>query len=613
VLTRLPVVADEDGGQQWLTRMTAGTPPPATERKVGVPYSQRIRTERQIAIGRAVLAAFSLAAVWLDPAEREHFDAAFYSLTAAYVVYAVLMALLVSRTRRLGRLQVVSHAIDIGAFSAFIYFTDGPTSLFFVFFVFVVVTATLRWQWRGVIWTTVVTVVLFLGLGIASAFAGGENTFELNDAVVGVVYLGVVAWLLAFLGLHEARLRQEVGRLATWSRATNPDETEEAGLGRMLAQAASIMGVPRAVLAWEDEEEPWLRLAFWDGHTTLSRAAPEEFSVLVRPDLEGTVFLCPDVRAEPEPPITYREGDEFRRSRGTPVDRAFADRYNMGPVISVPVDVPGAWARLFLLDKPNMSADDLTLASIVAAGVGLVMEESHLQARLRESAAYEERVHLARDLHDGVLQSLTGTALQLETARRLLGRDVPAAEELIQSVQQSLVAEQRDLRLFVNQLRPREAPEWATALDLRTRLLELRENIARQWGLEVEIVLEEVDTPGIAADGLTADVYFIIREGLVNSARHAHATRAWATVRSKTESLEIELEDDGSGFPFLGRHDMASLKTLGVGPIALLQRVTGRGGTLVVDSGVAGSRIEISLPLETRPLPPDVDRPRDMP
>ncbi len=123
-----------------------------------------------------MVAVFSLAAVWLDPAERGHFSVAFYLLTAAYVVYALVMLLLVPRAARyVGRLQVVSQAIDIAALSAFIYFTDGPTSLFFVFFVFVVVTATLRWQWRGVLWTTLCAVVIFLGLGTASVLTGGED------------------------------------------------------------------------------------------------------------------------------------------------------------------------------------------------------------------------------------------------------------------------------------------------------------------------------------------------------------------------------------------------------------------------------------------------------
>jgi signal transduction histidine kinase len=237
---------------------------------------------------------------------------------------------------------------------------------------------------------------------------------------------------------------------------------------------------------------------------------------------------------------------------------------------------------------------------VVAAGVGLLVEESRLQASVRESAAYEERVHLAGDLHDGVLQALTGTAIQLETAHRLLDRDIPAAKEIIKSVQRSLATEQRNLRLFVDQLKPRGTPEGAAAVDLNTQLLELRDTIARQWGLEVDVALDDMGASAIALDGLTADVYLIVREGLVNSARHARAKRAWATIRSKDESLEIVLEDDGGGFPFLGRHDMASLEALGAGPAALLRRVAGHGGTLVVDSRVTGSRVEISLPLGTQ-------------
>jgi signal transduction histidine kinase len=576
-----------------------------------VPYSHRTRTERQIAIGRALLAAFSLAAVWFDPVERIHHATAAYAVMGGYVVYAGATALLVRRAApHLNRLQIVTHAIDIAVFSGFIFLTDGPTSLFFVFFVFLLITATLRWQWRGALWTGVITLIAFLGLGIASALVQNYPEFELTGLIMGIVYLGVVGWLLAFLGLNEERLRREVGQLALWSQDVTPGEAEGAHLNRMLAHAADTMGVQRVVFAWEDGEEPWLQIALReDGGTTVSKAGPDEFSPLVPTDLTGVVFMCPDARGGPEALTVYGGDHDLRRHKGAPIQQAFADRFQMGAVISAPVTVVDGRARLFFLDKPRMTSDDLTIACVVAAEVGLLVGESRLQARLRESAAYEERVRLARDLHDGVLQSLAGIALQLETARRLLERDVPAAEEVIVSVQRELTAEQRDLRLFVDQLKPRGTLQEAATLDLRARLLELGESISRQWGLEV--VFDDLGTPDIVPDGLAADVYLIVREGLINTGRHAHATWARATVRSKTDSLEIELEDNGTGFSFRGRHDAASLSTLGAGPIALLQRVAARGGTLVVDSGVAGSRIEISLPLGTRhAVSPEAQGPR---
>jgi signal transduction histidine kinase len=247
-----------------------------------------------------------------------------------------------------------------------------------------------------------------------------------------------------------------------------------------------------------------------------------------------------------------------------------------------------------------LTSDDLTRAGIIATAVGFLMAESRLKDQLRESAAFEERVSLARDLHDGVLQSLTGTALQLETARRLLEGDVPAARAVIETIQRSLAVEQRDLRLFVDQLKPRHEVLEQAAPDLHARLFELRESISDNWHLDVEMAFEDLGALPSGSDGLAQDVYFIVREGLVNSARHAGATRARAGVRSKSDRFEIQLEDDGHGFPFRGRHDLASLGNLRVGPVALMQRVEARGGALAIDSSLVGSRIEITLPFDAR-------------
>ena len=545
-----------------------------------------------------LLAGFALTAVWLDPAERSHYPDSAYVLLAIYVVYALGVVLLESQRRlRLPRLRIATHAIDIAVFAALIYLTEGPTSLFFVLFVFTLITATLRWQWRGAVWTTVVTLFAFSVLGMLSAYVHHDPEFEVAEFVIGIVYLAVVGWLLSYLGLHEARLRNEMDQLAVWSRDARSDLPLTDPRSRMLVHAADAMGAPRVILTWEDRDEPWLNIALGEGrNTTYYRAAPDEFSPLVVSDLEGSAFICRDVRGGSVVVTTYDSDGELRRHRGTPVNQAFADRFKMGPILSAPVRLEESVARLFFLDKPHLTSDDLKLANVIAAGLGLLMVESRLNDQLRESAAFEERASLARDLHDGVLQALTASALQLETARRLLENDVPAARGVIESIQRSLTAEQRDLRLFVDQLKPRhEVPE-GDLPDLHTRLLELRESISDRWKLDVQIVFEDVRALPSGSDGLDRDVYFIVREGLVNSARHAHATCARAGVRSAGDRFEIRLEDDGRGFPFRGRHDAASLGSLRAGPVALMQRVEARGGTLVIESSLAGSCIEIVLP-----------------
>jgi len=578
-----------------------------------MPYSQRSRTEGRIAVARVILAGFSLLAVWLDPGDVGHHGDA-HGLVVGYAVYSVVVALLVPRASRyLSRLQIVVHAIDIAVFSAFIYLTQDTTSLFYVYFVFALITGTLRWQWRGTLATAAATLVAFLGFGILSVQQHHDPDFALGRLIIGILYLAVVAWLLAFLGMHEARVRQEVGKLAAWSRDTGRDDDLGAPHTWWLAHAADTMGVPRAVFAWEDEEEPWLQIALWeDGHVTRSRAAPAEFSPLVAADLEGAVFECADARGGPAA-LTLQGSDEhLHRRRGPPIHEAFAERFAMGTVISAPVNAEEGPARLFFLDKRRISTDDLELANIVAGGVTLMTVDSYLRARLSESAAFEERVRLARDLHDGVLQSLAGTALQLETARRLLAADPPAAREIIESVQDSLTQEQRDLRHFVDGIRTRHAAESAVTPDLRERLREVRDSVSGQWGLAVDVLLENDFEPcvlatGITADDLTLDVAFIVHEGLVNSARHAQATRAWARVRCTDERVEVVVGDDGLGFAFQGRLDTAALRDLGTGPRTLMQRVESLGGTLTVESGAGGSRIEVTLPLAAGAAgPPEV-------
>jgi hypothetical protein len=119
-------------------------------RLVRANYAPRIRAERLIASGRVVLAAFSLLAVWLDPSTPAQHAQTTYFLLLAYVGYALLVALVVWLTHvPLVRLGFVTHVVDLLVFSVLTYLTQGPTSPFFTYFMFSIVSATLRWQWRG--------------------------------------------------------------------------------------------------------------------------------------------------------------------------------------------------------------------------------------------------------------------------------------------------------------------------------------------------------------------------------------------------------------------------------------------------------------------------------
>src|SRR5690349_13715300 len=127
-------------------------------------YTPESRAERLIAGGRIALAASALIAVWLDPTEPAKYAAIAYSLLVAYVFYSLLVALLVVRAPAPSNwLRLATHGFDLAFFSLFTYFTSGPAgSPFIAYFVFSMVAATLRWQWRGTLWTAVAALVAFL-------------------------------------------------------------------------------------------------------------------------------------------------------------------------------------------------------------------------------------------------------------------------------------------------------------------------------------------------------------------------------------------------------------------------------------------------------------------
>ncbi len=560
-------------------------------------YSPQGRAERLLAAGRVVLATFSLLAIWLDPSEPARYAQIAHILLAGYVAYALLLALLAWHSDiLLVHLRILTHAVDLTIFSFLMYFTEAPNSPFFVYFVFSLVSATLRWQWRGMLWTAVVALAVFIGMGVYAAEVLHDPAFELNRFIIRSVYLAVVAALLAYLGAYEQRLSSELSKLAAWPHAV-PKEAHEL-VREILEHAADILGAPRMLMAWEEPEEPKLHLSLWSYGTFLWEREPlTRCEPLVAAPLADTSFLCPDASA-PTPTVLRLSSTGLQRWQGAPLHPTLQARFAIGAVLSLRLRGDTLAGRLFLLDKLGMTADDLSLGAIVAREVVARMEQFHFLQRLQQAAAAEERIRLARDLHDGLLQPLAGAALQTEIVRRLLDQDPQAARERLLDLQRQLVAEQRDLRFLIQKLKPAPLSLSETDFNLAARLHELGVQIERQWGLCVALHLEPLVAEIPAA--LVHDLYLIVHEALINAARHAHATTVHITLSGEDKQVHLTVADNGRGFPFGGRFDLATLTALDIGPVVLKERIASLGGSLILVSTGAGAYLQITLPL-TRP------------
>jgi NarL family two-component system sensor histidine kinase LiaS len=250
---------------------------------------------------------------------------------------------------------------------------------------------------------------------------------------------------------------------------------------------------------------------------------------------------------------------------------------------------------MFCLDKQRMRLDELVLGEVVAGLVSSRLEGLYWQDRLREAAALDERVRLARDLHDSLLQSQAGAALQLVAARRLLERDPETGKQRLADVQQQLERDELEMRSFVTRLRPARGPVASpAAMSLSQRLQELRERIERQWDIHVKLHLD--DTKGLSADILEG-AYRLAQESIVNAARHADASVIDVRLLMRNDRMELRIADDGRGFEFQGTYDLHALNEMDNGPLTLKERVAELGGDLRLTSADTGTELVITLPL----------------
>jgi signal transduction histidine kinase len=511
--------------------------------------TSHIHAERTIAAARVALAMASLLAVGMDPPEPARFAPLTYTLYWLYLGYAVALAGFTwTRPRLAAPVALTTHTIDIVAFSAFQYLTLGPSSPFFVYFIFSLFSGAIRWGWRGTFLTGAVVVAAFLTMAVSMGRTLGGTEFELNRFIIRVMYLCVAASLLVYLGRHEERLRVEIERLARWPAVVGADPGEAGGA--LIEHAAGILRASRVAVLWEARDEPWVNVVTWSAEAgaQASRHAPQ--------DRGDPLAALSDSHARTAP---------------------FQAGQISGRVTFIPLGTP--------------TEETTPLAEVVAREIGASLDQIHLAQRLREVAASEERIRVARDLHDGVLQSLTGIRLELRALAGSLQDDEDRARERLVALERALSIEQRELRTFIADLRPRAAAHHDGSL--ADRLHALGERIVLEWKTPVtmSVTPEHLQLPSPVGQA----VPLMVHEAVVNALKHAHPSHVTVDVATMDGSLRIVVRDDGSGFPFKGHYDHAALAGIAGRPRSLFDRVTALGGQMTIDSAATGSTVEMAL------------------
>jgi signal transduction histidine kinase len=251
------------------------------------------------------------------------------------------------------------------------------------------------------------------------------------------------------------------------------------------------------------------------------------------------------------------------------------------------VELTGVAARLSLVFASLALGDTIRGRRALRAEA---RARAQREAREREAdhkrRVADERVRIARELHDTLAHSLVAINVRASVAVDLQGSQDPSAA--LKDIKQASATALRELRATLSLLREEDdhAPT-APAFDLQALPGLVRQ--ARSAGLSAEV---DVDVDGAAVPSAIGGAAFrIVQEALTNVLRHADASSARVTVRATDDSLDVEITDDGHA-------DNASAPT-GLGLRGMLERATALGGRL--DAGPrkdGGWRVHAVLPLD---------------
>jgi PAS domain S-box-containing protein len=211
-----------------------------------------------------------------------------------------------------------------------------------------------------------------------------------------------------------------------------------------------------------------------------------------------------------------------------------------------------------------------------------ITERLRTEEALREIRRAERR-RIARDLHDIVLQDLSGALQSLRLIHlqfRKAGAEVDLTEEL-----EALGRASSGLRSAVYNLRHEKERPFVESVE---SLVELNRQATPER--EVRLAVEEGFPGGVLSRGESVELLRVLQEALTNARRHSGARNVEVRLGTQGGEILMEVSDDGRGF------DLASVRA-GVGLSAMRERIEGLGGTFAVYGRLGeGTRVAVIIP-----------------
>jgi signal transduction histidine kinase len=315
----------------------------------------------------------------------------------------------------------------------------------------------------------------------------------------------------------------------------------------------------------------------WTGaHCVFGRDVDHRLHDLVALELTDATFLANDTRWGA---VSLVSGT--KRLAQAVLDESFAREFAILDCCSAPFATNSVVGRVFILAPGPFTPGLLHLCDVVAARIGSELEQFALRASFSMAAVVRERVRLARDLHDGVLQDLAAARLMIKS---LAGASPEKLKSDVDEIAGILVQQQQRIRSFVWTANPKPPPDWDFAAEFQTLVAILQQ----QWRCEIVAVLRP--TNQVLAGNLGFQVLLIFGEAIANAVQHGRSRRIVVEIERKDQVLHMLIRDDGRGLSNRPGNETPA-------PFSLRQRIGDLDGKLSLISSTECLELKIELPI----------------
>ena len=526
--------------------------------------------DRLIAIGRLVTSLFAVVAVYLDPTQPARYLEVSATVLGFYVLFAVAIVFFPTQRPLDSEVHLISHGVDVIVLGGLSFLTNELTSPFFAFLPFILLATTMRWGMGGAIFGAIVLEVVLILVGWPD-LEDGES--ELNILIMRSAYLIVAAGMLGYFGASREGSLHRLARLADWP-SDGLTSDRYLWLRNILQHTADVLGEARLLVVWQGQEEPRGSVAYCAGGKLELRDITDP-----RFWADQNLEISAPLRSFAARPSQVEQVDTLIRSVPE-LDRCSPQPSKLA--YSAAFSGIRYKGRLFVLDPGCGPEESASLTDIIAARIGSELERLALMEQIAVTARSQERVRLARDLHDSILQDLTAAGLKLKAASSRV--PVQARPEL-GMVSAMLLDQQRRIRMFVEHVHFSERAEQPVFSAL---INESVQALGRQWSCTIRLRIEPPDAR--VSPQLSTQVVQLLSEATANAVRHGGATTLDVEAVRREKELTLKIEDNGTG---MGREGSDA----GTTPMSLAGRVSDLGGTLSIVRHTPGLAMHIRLPI----------------